>query len=56
MIFNIVGTLIGILILVFGIYYLIKDKDDSESKKIYSIVSVIGAIIIVFMIVKMTRF
>ena len=39
------GFIIGILILGAGIYYLAKEKNDPESKKIYTIVSVIGAIL-----------
>lgn len=42
---KVIGIIIGILILCFGIYYLVKEKQDSESKKIYSIVSAIGIII-----------
>ena len=39
----IIGLIIGILILGAGIYYLTQSKNDPESKKIYSVVSVIGA-------------
>ena len=42
---KIIGLIIGILVLCAGLYYLIKEKHDPESKKIYSIVSVIGGII-----------
>lgn len=42
---KIIGLIIGILVPCAGLYYLIKEKHDSESKKIYSIVSVIGGII-----------
>ncbi len=44
---KIIGLVIGILILCFGVYYLVKEKDDKESKKIYSIISAVGAIILV---------
>ena len=44
---KIIGLIIGILVLGTGIYYLAKEKHDPESKKIYSIVSVIGGIIAV---------
>ena len=40
---KIIGLVIGILILGTGVYYLIKEKQDPESQKIYTIVSVIGA-------------
>ena len=43
-----IGIIIGVLILISGLYYLVKEgKDDAESKKIYTIVSVIGAVIAV---------
>ena len=42
---KIIGLIIGILVLCAGIYYLVKEKHDPESKKIYTIVSVIGGII-----------
>lgn len=38
---KIIGLVIGILLLSLGIYYLVKEKDDRESRKIYTIVSVI---------------
>ena len=37
MVLNIIGLLIGIAILVAGLYDMIQDKDDAESKKIYQI-------------------
>lgn len=33
MIFNIIALLVGVLIFGAGIYYLVKEKDDAESKK-----------------------
>ena len=51
MIYGIIGILIGILVMGFGIYFLIKEKDDPESKKIYGIASVIGIIIAIVSIV-----
>ena len=45
MIIKIIGLLIGIMIFAFGLYYLIKEKADPESKKIYTITSIIGAVI-----------
>ena len=42
---KIIGLIIGILVLGAGIYYIIKEKHDSESKRIYSIISIIGAVI-----------
>lgn len=52
MIFNMIGIIIGALILLAGIYYLGKEKHDLESRKIYGITTVVGAVIVVFMIVK----
>lgn len=54
MIFNIAGLVIGAMILVAGIYYLIKEKDDPESKKIYSIAAGIGAVIVLAVIIKIS--
>lgn len=42
---KIIGLIIGILVLSTGIYYLSKEKHDPESKKIYTIVSIIGGIV-----------
>ncbi len=44
---RIIGLIIGILVLGAGIYYLVKEKHDPESQKIYTIVSVIGGIVAV---------
>lgn len=53
MIVSIVGIVIGILILGAGIFYLVKEKKDAESKKIYIITSVIGAVITAAMVIKL---
>ncbi|WP_164493554.1 hypothetical protein [Tyzzerella sp. An114] len=45
MIVNILAFIVGIIIFLGGIYYLINEKDDKESKKIYTITSVIGVIV-----------
>ena len=47
MVTKIIGLIIGVLILGAGIYYLVKETHDPESKKIYTIVSVIGTVITV---------
>lgn len=49
----IVALLVGIMLLIAGIGYAVKEKDDAESKKIGMITGVIGAVITVFIIVKM---
>lgn len=45
MLTKIIGLIIGILVLGAGIYYLVKEKNDKESRKIYTVVSVIGGIV-----------
>ena len=45
MVIGIIGIIIGLPVLGAGIYYLIKEKNDPESKKIYSIVSAVGAVV-----------
>ena len=47
MIVKILGMIIGILVLAAGLYYLAKEKADPESRKIYTVISVIGAIVFV---------
>lgn len=49
----IIGLIIGLLILGAGLYYLVKEKNDSESKKIYGVISLAGALLSVGMIVKL---
>ena len=41
---KIVGLIIGILILGAGVYYLAKEKEDPESRKIYTTVSAVGGV------------
>lgn len=47
MIVCIIGILIGVLVLGTGIYYLHQEKHDFESRKIYTIVSVVGVLLAV---------
>lgn len=42
---KIIGLLIGLLVLGFGLYYLVKEKDDKESWTIYTITTIVGAVI-----------
>ena len=42
---KIIGLIIGILVLCAGLYYLVKEKHDPESRKIYTTVSVLGGVI-----------
>lgn len=45
MVVKIIGLIIGILVLGAGIYYLVREKSDAESKRIYTVVSILGAVI-----------
>ncbi|MCC8014431.1 MAG: hypothetical protein LIO87_04475 [Eubacterium sp.] len=53
MIFSIIGIIIGAMITAFGLYYLAAERQDPESRKIYTIVSLIGGIIFIAMIIKL---
>ncbi len=53
MIISILGTLIGAAVTGVGLYYLKKEKDDPESKKIYSVISGIGAVVLIIAAVKL---
>ena len=52
MIISIIGMLIGALVAGAGIYYLVKEKRDKESVKIYGIISGVGGVIFVAMVIK----
>ena len=45
MVIKLIGLIIGALILGAGIYDLIKEKHDPESKKIYTITCVLGGVV-----------
>ncbi len=45
MVIQIFGLVIGILVAGAGIYYLVREKQDKESVKIYGIISCIGALV-----------
>lgn len=53
MVVSIIGSIIGILVAAFGIYYLIKEKDDKESRKIYGIISGVGAAVFIGTIIRL---
>ncbi len=53
MIAKILGIVIGLLIFGAGLYYLVKEKDNAESRKIYGIASIVGAVIAVGSVVWM---
>lgn len=50
---GVIGTIIGLLIAAIGIYYFIKEKQDVESRKIYGVASIAGALILIFSIIKL---
>ena len=53
MIISIHGTLIGAAVTGVGLYYLKKEKDDPESRKIYSVISGVGAVVLIIAAVKL---
>ena len=50
MLIRILGTLIGAALLAAGLVYLHKEKADPESRKIYTVVSIIGGLIFAVML------
>lgn len=52
MILNIIILLAGLLILSGGLYYLFKERVDRQSRNIYGITSVVGAVIVIAVVVK----
>ena len=52
MTFAIIGLAIGALVLGAGVFYLVKDKNDPESKKIYGVISAVGAVVAVISALK----
>lgn len=53
MIVGIVGMIIGVLILGAGIFYLVKEGKDAESRKIYLIITIVGAVVTAAMALKL---
>ncbi len=53
MVVSIIGMVLGGIILAFGLFYLIKERKDKESLKIYGVISGIGGIIFIGMLVKL---
>ena len=45
MFLKLIGLIIGALVLGAGIYYRVKEKADPESRKIYTIISIVGGVI-----------
>ncbi len=53
MVISIIGAIIGAMIVTFGLYYLVKEWNDPESKKIYGIISGVGGVIFIAMLIKL---
>jgi len=48
----IIALVIGIMITGAGIYFLVKEKNDPESRKIYTITAISGVVIVVGSVIK----
>lgn len=53
MVISIIGMVIGIIVAIVGCVYLVKEKDDKDSRKIYGTISIIGLAVFVAMLVKL---
>ncbi len=53
MIIGIIGTIIGAAVTGAGLFYLNKEKNDPDSKKIYSVISALGALVLVGSLIKL---
>ena len=49
---GIIGLVIGLLVLAAGLYYLVHEKSDPESRKIYGVISAVGAVSSLAMLLK----
>lgn len=56
MIITIFALVAGLAILGGGLYYLVKDKEDRESRKIYLITALVGAAITIGAVMKAAVF
>lgn len=52
MVITVVGLVIGVMILGAGLYFLAKNKNDAESRRIYGVIAAIGAVIVVGLVIK----
>ena len=48
---TVIFAIIGVLIFAAGLYYLNQNKNDAESRKIYGITALVGAVVAVVSIV-----
>ena len=44
---KIIGLIVGVLVLGAGLYYLVKEKKDPESRKTYGVVSAVGGVLVI---------
>lgn len=47
----VIGIVVGLAMLITGLYYRIQEKDDAESRKIYGSMALIGLIVAVLSLV-----
>ena len=52
MIVTIIMLIVGLAIFIGGLYYLVKEKEDKESRRIYAITVAVGAIIAIGVLIK----
>lgn len=52
-VFTIIILVIGAMILGAGLYYLMKEKEDKEAKKIYGITMVVGIVFVAFGVIRL---
>lgn len=45
MVIKLIGLIIGILVLGAGLYYRKAEKNDPESRRIYTVIALVGAVI-----------
>lgn len=56
MIIEIIVIMIGLMLFCGGAYYLTKEKDDREAKKVYAVTLLVGAVIILGTLIKIFIF
>lgn len=56
MMIKVIAVIIGVLLIIAGTYYIVKEKNDPESRKIYSIVIVVGAVLAIGGLLKLFVF
>ena len=44
---KIIGLIVGLLVLGAGLYYLVKEKKDPESRKNYGVASAVGGVLVI---------